>query len=106
MVLKTRRQRTTVAVVCIVALLSVGVGAVATERPNANDGLVNQPTTTQAEGPITIRNLSAPSRVRVGTNYTVSAEIVNRADERETRQASYRIAGTVIKSRLVVLPGT
>jgi hypothetical protein len=97
----------TLAVAAVAALVVVGTsGAVAatgavtatTDDPAAaQDG---QATTAEESG-ISIRNLSSPDPIRVGTNYTVSATVVNRGDGPVTERVNYQIAANVIETKSV-----
>jgi hypothetical protein len=58
----------------------------------------------QNETGVVLRNLTAPSEVQVGTEYTVSVDMVNRNDTEAVRRVTYRIAGNVIQSALVRVP--
>ncbi|WP_135824530.1 DUF7282 domain-containing protein [Halorussus ruber] len=100
--------RRAVTAVFVTALLVVGAGAVTsgaivsdgTARVQETTATTAGTTTAQATG-VSVENLTAPERVRIGTNYTVSANIVNRGDESFAGEVSYRIAGNVIGAELV-----
>lgn len=89
---------------CAVVLLAAGPGTVATE-PTANHAAAIQPTTTAtADGQGTsVQNLSAPDEVRLGTDFTVSATVVN-PGEWTVQRVSYRIGGNVIDDAFVAIP--
>lgn len=98
-------DRPSVAVLlCAVALLVAGPGTVATET-TADRGTAIQPTTTAtADGQdASIQNLSVPDEVRLGTDFTVRATIVNRG-EWTVQRVSYRIGGNVIEDTFVPIP--
>ncbi|WP_132058285.1 DUF7282 domain-containing protein [Halorussus amylolyticus] len=84
-------------IVCVSSLLVVGVGAVATDSTSLS-------TAGQEEANVSVQNMSAPSEVRLGTNYTVTAEVVNDADRMGMRRVSYRIAGNVVEVKSVLIP--
>lgn len=101
-------DRRAVMAVLVAVLLVVGTGVVttgATVGATVSDDTVRvQETTTTAanqETDVSFENLSAPEQVRIGTNYTVSATIVNRGDEQVTNRFNYQIAGNVIAAELV-----
>ncbi|NEU56392.1 hypothetical protein [Halorussus sp. MSC15.2] len=103
---KSERRHTTVTLL-VAALLVVGAGAVTTQATTSDDATALQETTTATvnqQANVTIQNLTAPERVRVGTNYTVSATVENRAGETVTNRVSYQIAGNVIAAQLVQIP--
>lgn len=98
-----------VATICVVAFLLGGTGAVATGTTSAGstteNGVMAAPNPYGQEGTdISIRNLSAPDEIQIGTSFTVTAEIVNRGDAQDIRRVSYRIAGNVIEFRPVLIP--
>lgn len=71
----------------------------------SNDAVrVQETTTATQEADLAFENLTAPERVRIGTNYTVSATIANSGDALVARQVSYRIAGNVIEAQMVDVP--
>lgn len=111
MVASRGHRAAALATVCVVALLVAGVGTVATETATTVTDESIQETTTQettaqneSGTAVSIRNLTAPDRVRTGTDYTVSATIVNRADEQISNQTRYQIAGNVIATERVDIP--
>lgn len=102
-----KEQLAFVVVVSVVtgSLLAAGVGANVTDTPaGTNDEAVEQATTTAEESDFSIRNLSAPSRILPGENYTVSATLVNDGNASTAQRVVYRIAGNVIRSKLVLVP--
>ncbi|WP_128475966.1 DUF7282 domain-containing protein [Halorussus pelagicus] len=100
-------RRRTAAIVLVTALVVSGAGVVVTGAPSsADESAALQETTTTAEptASVSLENLSSPERVSAGTNYTVSATVVNRGDELVTEQVSYRITGNVIAATFVDVP--
>lgn len=111
-------RRRVVTTVLVTVLVVVGTGAVVTGAMNSGNATSTQEaaslqeTTTTAnqtdtpnQSDVTLENFSSPERVRVGTNYTVSATIVNRGDEQVINRVNYQIAGNVIAARFVQIPG-
>jgi hypothetical protein len=100
-------RRRTAAVLLVTVFVVSGAGVVVTGATTHTDGSAAlQETTTTAEpaAGVSLENLSAPDRVRVGTNYTVSATIVNQDDEPLREQISYQIAGNVISAKFADVP--
>lgn len=115
---RNRNRVTTIAVALLVAgsLVAAAAGALAahpaatertvTERTGATgEPAAMQETTTAEQADVSLRNFSAPSRVRAGQNYTVSATLANRRSGMVVQTVSYRITGNVIESRLVRIAG-
>ncbi|WP_276301630.1 DUF7282 domain-containing protein [Halorussus lipolyticus] len=95
------------ALAIVAVLLVAGAGVATTGATVSNDAVrVQETTTTTASqgADFAFENLTAPERVRIGTNYTVSATIVNSGDALVARQVSYRIAGNVIEAQMVDVP--
>lgn len=100
------KNRTAIAVL-VATFLVVGTAAVATDATRSGDEPPAQATTTTVADQrtaVSITNLSAPDRVRVGTDFTVAATLVNRGNESAVRRVVYRIVGNVIAARLVHVP--
>lgn len=53
---------------------------------------------------ITIKNFSAPTRSRLGESYTINVTFKSDASNPTVHNVQYRIAGNVIKSKLVQIP--
>jgi len=96
-----------VAVLLVTATAAVVTGQSAggaTNDARTVAGVQETTAVAQNETGVVLRNLTAPSEVQVGTEYTVSVDMVNRNDTESVRRVTYRIAGNVIQSALVRVP--
>lgn len=104
-----RSERRRTAATLLVALLVVGTGVAVTGATTSDAGTAPD-TESAAEGTaavqdqqenVSVRNLSAPDQVQTGTEFTVSATVVNPSNASVTNRVSYQIAGNLIEARLV-----
>jgi cytoskeletal protein RodZ len=91
------------AALCFVSLAVAGA-AISSTVIAENGGIETLADLQDEETGITLENLSAPEEVQLGTNYTVSADVVNRNDSQRVQRVSYQIAGSVIATQLVEIP--
>jgi hypothetical protein len=86
-----------------------GTEADTTAEPQSNETQSNEPETTQratttpGESAFVVSNLSAPSRVRVGDNVTVTAAVTNRGTARGTETLHYSFDGETVATRTATL---
>jgi len=91
------------AALCFVSLAVAGA-AISSTVLAENGGIETLADLQDEETGIAVENLSAPEEVQLGTNYTVSADVVNRNDSQRVQRVSYQIAGSVIATQLVEIP--
>jgi cytoskeletal protein RodZ len=91
------------AALCFVSLAVAGA-AISSTVLAENGGIETLADLQDEETGIAVENLSAPEEVQLGTNYTVSADVVNRNNSQRVQRVSYQITGSVIATQLVEIP--
>lgn len=104
---RVERRVAMMLLVVLVVATGVAISGVADSPGDASvqrltdDEELQQTTTANQTGPVSLENLTAPKQVIVGTNYTVSATLVNTGDDLVRSRVYYGIAGNVIASTSV-----